>query len=84
MKQKILHYSKLRLLVERKDENGRPIPFSIKYVTQQGEVIEEEGVVCTSVDPRYNRRNVMFRSGIIRTIRDVLILRVNDYHIKVN
>lgn len=80
----LLHYSKLRLLVERKDEKGVPIPFSMKYVTMDGEIIDEDGCICTSVDPYYKRRNIRFKSGITRTIRDVLILQINDIKIRIN
>ena len=80
----LLQYSKLRLLVERKDDNGSPVPFRLQYITMDGEILDEEGCVCTSVDPYYKRRNIRFKSGITRTIRDVLILQIDDTKIRIN
>lgn len=70
--------------MERVDEQGNPVPFRLIYVTMDGEIIDEEGCICTSVDTYYKRRNIRFKSGITRTIRDVLILQIDDTKIRIN
>lgn len=83
--QKLLRYQFVRRLVERKDERGLPVPFRIKYVCQNGEVITGNNCITTSVDVKRKRRNIMFLdSGEVRTLHDVLILEVNDTKIVVS
>lgn len=86
MRQKLLHYSRVRTLLERHDTNGR-VPFSIAYACLNGAVvnISSPTIVCIGVDTKRRRRTIKaIRSGEIRTIHDCLILRVNDTKIIVS
>lgn len=79
---RLMKYDKLRLLIEREDENGRKIPFDILYCTKEGKVIANKGCICTGVDTRHRRHTYrMGGSGLPRTFRDVLVMRVNEYKI---
>lgn len=81
-----LHYTKIRELVEREDENGR-IPFSIAYACMNGGLvdIQEKCMVCIGVDTKHRRRTLKsLNSGDVRTIHDVLVLRVDETDIVVS
>lgn len=81
---KLIRYNHLHRLMERRDEKGFPVPFRMKYICMDGEVMEANNVICTSVDVRHKKRNIRFlESGQVRTIHDVLVLEVNDYKILV-
>lgn len=83
--QKLLRYQYIRRLAERTDEKGYPIPFRLKYLCLNGEVMEADNVVTTSVDLRHKKRNILFLdSGQVRTIHDVLILEINNHKIVVS
>ena len=82
MSQKVLNYKHVRLLAERKDEKGAPIPFDFTYIALSGEVIEGKNVVCISVDPKTKTRRLKFLdSGQVRKIHDVLLTSINDTRI---
>ena len=82
MSSKVLNYKHVRLLAERKDEKGAPVPFDFKYICLNGEVIEGKNVVCTSVDPKRKTRTLKFLdSGQVRKIHDVLLMSINDTRI---
>lgn len=82
---KLLRYQHARMLMERKDEEGRCVPFRMRYVTMRGEIQEFKNVITTSVNVRKRMRTIRFMdSGEQRTIHDVLILSVNDTKIIVN
>lgn len=82
---KLLRYQHARMMMERVDENGNRVPFSMRYVTMRGEIQEFKNVVTTSVNVRKRMRTIRFLdSGEQRTIHDVLILNVNDTKIIVN
>lgn len=81
---KLLRYQFIRRLAERTDRAGKPIPFSIEYICLDGNVMREEQVITTSVNVRRKRRNIrIMSSGETRTIRDVLVTRINDTKIVV-
>lgn len=83
--QKLLKYQHIRRLAERTDEKGYPVPFRLKYLCLNGEVMESNNVVTTSVDVRRKKRNILFLdSGQVRTIHDVLILEINNHKIVVS
>lgn len=83
--QKLLRYQHIRRLAERTDEKGNPIPFNLKYLCLNGEVMEAKNVVTTSVDVRRKKRTILFLdSGQYRTIHDVLILEINNHKIVVS
>ena len=68
--------------MERKDERGNPVPFSFRYIKKNGEIMEGENVVCTSVDVKKKMRTIKFlESGQVRTIHDVLLISVDDTRI---
>lgn len=82
---KLLRYQFIRRLAERTDRKGNPVPFDIEYICMDGNVMKAEGVITTSVDVRHKRRNIrILSSGEVRTIRDVLVTRINDTKIVVN
>lgn len=88
MKQKLkpLHISRLRDIIEREDSNGR-VPFSIQYACMNGGLVDikDKCMVCIGVDTRHRRRTLKsITSNEIRTVHDILILRVNDSRIVVN
>lgn len=82
-------YKQLNMLTCREDEKTHDrIPWSCKYVTKQGEIIELKNIVTTSVDKQRGTRRVkLLDSGDIsknaqtRTLRDCLILQVDDWKI---
>lgn len=81
---KLLRYNHLHRVMECRDERGFPVPFNMKYICMDGEVMEVKNVVCTSVDVRHKKRNIKFLdSGQVRTIHDALVLEVNGFKILV-
>lgn len=82
---KLLRYNHLNRVMGRRDDEGRPVPFRVRYICMDGEVMEAKNVICTSVDVRRRKRNIKFLdSGQVRTIHDVLVIEVNDFKILVN
>lgn len=83
--QRLLRYNLLRLLTEKKDHEGNPVPFDMRYICMDGEIMDAHNVVTTSVDVKKRMRTVLFLgSGEYRTIHDVLVLQVNDTKIIVS
>lgn len=86
---KLLRYDKLdSLMLHRKDKDGNRKPFFLRYVEKGGAIIEADNVVCTSVDRKRSTRRVKFLNSAdtsgnaqTRTLRDVLILQVDEYKI---
>ena len=83
MLQKVLNYKHVHRLMERKDEDGNPIPFSFRYIKLNGEVMDAENVVCTSVNVKNRTHSVKFENGQVRTIHDVLLVSIDDTRIVV-
>lgn len=89
-KPKILDVRMLHLVMERK-EKGERVPFSLVYLCRDGSVMSESGVVCVGVDRRKGTRTLQFLSSgervgdsvryQTRTIRDCLVLMVDDFKI---
>jgi len=73
----MLHFSKIIPIVERKDANGKPIPFSIKYLKADGNFMEAESVVCTSTSHK-GTINIKWPNNEIRKVRLVNILKINN------
>lgn len=73
----MLHFSKLIPTVERKDDKGKPIPFSISYLKSTGEIIEAESVVCTSTSHK-GTINIKWPNNEIRKVRTVTIMKINN------
>lgn len=82
---KMLSYRKMRLLLCRISPNGRRIPFRIRFVSMDGELIEWHNVVCTSRNAK-NRTHtfVSTESHNYRTVKDILILMIDDTKIIVD
>lgn len=78
-KEKLLRYQFIRHIAERRDEEGKPVPFRLEYICMDGTLLKAENVVTTSVNVRKKTRTVKFlNSGEVRTLHDVLIRKIND------
>ena len=83
---RLLSYKRMRILLNRLDPRGKRIPFTIRFVSQKdGQLIEWHNVVCTSRNAK-NRTHTFFstESHNYRTVKDILILMVDDYTISVD
>jgi hypothetical protein len=75
----MIHFSKVHLLMERKDASGRPVPFSLKYVKKStGEVIAVDRAVLTSSYHLGYFNIKVLASGEVRKIILPLILEINN------
>lgn len=82
---KLLDYSRLRLLLNRYDASGHKIPVNLRFVTLQGELVEWENVVVSSRNERARTHNFISTvSHNVRTVKDCLILSVNDVKIVIH
>lgn len=82
---KLLSYKKLRLLLNRYTPDGKKRPFSIRFVSKEGELIEWESVVCTSRNAaKQTHTFVSTVSHNYRTVKDILILMIDDVKITVD
>ncbi len=78
----LLSYRKLSLLVNRYTQSGHKRPFTIRFVSSHGELIEWKEVVCTSRNARARTHTYISTvSHNYRTIKDVLVLMVDDYKV---
>jgi len=84
---RLLHVSKVSCLMEREDQDGKRIPFSIHYKCKNGSTVDtgyDKIAVCIGVDTRLHRHTLRFiGSNQIRKVRDVLIRRIDDTRIVV-
>lgn len=83
---RMLSYKRMRILLNRLDPRGKRIPFTIRFVSQKdGQLIEWHNVVCTSRNAK-KRTHTFFstESHNYRTVKDILILMVDDYKISVD
>ena len=82
-----IHYTKIRELVEREAADGTRVPFAITYACMNGALVDvrEKCMVCIGVDVKHRRRTLKsINSGDVRTIHDVLVLRIDDTDIVVS
>jgi hypothetical protein len=81
----LLRYNEAyKLMNARTADDGTPLPFSLRFVTRKGEVVECENVVKTvSYNRRTGMRRIILDNGEIRNIYDVLLLQVSDTKILV-
>lgn len=74
----MIHLSRLRVLLERRDGSGRPVSFNCKYIKKStGEIIVISNAVVTS---SYNMGTVnvmLLDSGQIRKLVLPLIIEFN-------
>lgn len=83
---RMLSYRRMRILLYRLDSRGKRIPFTIRFVSlKDGQLIEWRNVVCTSRNPK-KRTHTFFstESHNYRTIKDILIMTIDDYKISVD
>lgn len=89
-KPKILDIKMLHMVMERKSGGDR-VPFSIVYLCRDGSIMSEDRVVCVGVNRRKGTRTLQFLSSAervgesvryqTRTIRDCLVLMVDDFKV---
>ncbi len=78
----MIHISKLNILTEKKDDKGKPMPFSFKAVTLSGEIITGNNVVVTSSNYKRNTRNIKFlESGEIRKLKNIGFIEINGVEV---
>lgn len=77
---KRIHWSKLWELMERKDDRGKPIPFSIVFVKRKtGEIRKKMNCTCTSVHAIGPTVNILYAGEVEpRSIRKCLIIEFNN------
>lgn len=81
---KRLRWTAAHSLMNRKDEKGNNIPFSIKFITKDGRIISVPKVIgCYSYNHLKGTRKIQLENGEYRNIYDVLILSINDTKIMV-
>jgi len=72
----MIHISKLHILMEKKDQNGRRLPFSLKFVkASTGEVVTINQAVLTSSYEGNRTYNIkLLPSGQVRKIRQLSVV----------
>lgn len=83
---RLLSYKRMRILLNRVDSRGRRIPFDIKFVSlKDGQLVEWKNVVCTSRNTK-KRTHTYFstESHNYRTVKDILVMMIDDYKIAVD
>lgn len=75
----MIHVSRLHILMEQKDSQGRRAPFSMKFVkASTGEIVHVKEAVMTSSYEGNRTYNLKFiPSGQIRKIRQLSIIEFN-------
>jgi len=77
---KLIHFSAIQHVYKRKNAEGQPVPFSLKFVKlSTGEIIKANNVVCTSDNSFLKTLNIKFLdSKEIRKIRQTSIIEINE------
>lgn len=68
--------------MERKDQRGKNIPFSVEYVKENGAIMDAKNVILLT-SYHGGTANIKFMNGQIRKIKLIRILKINDkqvYH----
>jgi hypothetical protein len=79
---KMMHASRLQLLVSAKDTNGAPIPFSITYRKKNGQLVKASNVVVTSWFSNGRTMNILYiDSREVRKIKRILVFKINEIKI---
>lgn len=82
---KLLSYRKMRALLYRLDRTGRRIPFRIRFVSSEGELVDWHNVVCTSRNAKKRTHTfVSIESHNYRTVKDVLVMMIDDIKITID
>jgi len=80
--QKLIKQSRLWEIMERTDADGKPLPFQLKFVKENGEVREYKDCVLTSFHSAGTSLNVLPEGEVRpRSIRRITIIEFN--HIRV-
>ena len=77
----MIHYSKINTLTEKKDSAGKPVPFSFKAITMDGEIITGDDCTVTSSNFKNRTRNVKYPSGQIRKLKNISFTEINGVKI---
>lgn len=80
MEEKRIHWSRIWELMERKDANGWPLPFAVKYVSKStGEIKKYPHCTLTSIHSKGDTLNVMLIGETRpRTLKKCLIIEFNN------
>ena len=82
---RMMSYRRLHTLLYRINSRGKRIPFTLRFVTAKGELVEWRDVVCTSRNIKARTHNyISIHSHNTRTVRDILVLMVDEYKITVD
>ena len=76
----VIHIRKAVKSIERKDEKGKPIPFSAKVLKKDGSVATFIDAVCTS---SYHKGTMNFRTpnNEVRKIKAIYIIELNGQEV---
>lgn len=78
----MIHISKLNQITERKDGNGKAVPFSFKAILTDGRIIEGNNCIVTSSNFQNRTRNVKFpESKEFRKLRNVSFIELNSHEV---
>lgn len=81
-----LSHKNIRLLIERTDSEGKPIPFSFVYAAQNGDIVRGTNAIVTSPIPDKKSHRVQFteENGTVshKTLCDCLFMQVNNIEIE--
>lgn len=71
--------SKIWEIMERKDDRGNSVPFSLTFVKKSsGELVKIDSCICTSIHSKGNTLNIKLpNENSPKTIRKVLIVEFN-------
>lgn len=77
---KVIHIRKAVKHIERKDERGKPIPFSARVLKKDGGVAIFKEAVCTS---SYHKGTMNFRTpnNEVRKIKAIYIIELNGQEV---
>lgn len=75
---KAIKYDQAYKLMDRKDAQGKPIPFHLVWKTVDGRVVENDVMKVVSYDKPKGCRKIILPNGEMRMIYDVLIRQVDD------
>lgn len=75
----MIHISKIPLIIERNDERGNRVPFTISFIKKStGEIVHGE-CICTSYFGNNKTLNLKFvSSGQTRKIHLIQIIKFNN------
>lgn len=76
---KRIHWSKIWAIMEKKDEHGKPVPFTMKYVKRSnGQLGEYSRCVLSSIHSKGSTVNIKIDGNELpQTFRKCLIVEIN-------